>query len=130
MSEESTVKFLQNFNVQQKKYIGSMRPYDLVDHLRRQYEWSLKIFGPPNANTAGIVDHIKKELVEVENNPEDVLEWIDIVILAFDGALRNGWDPLTIAEALRVKQEINESRTWPDWRTAEKGKAICHIKNG
>lgn len=102
---------------------------ELVDHLHQQKRWSLRTFGPPNNNTAGIIDHTKKELVEVEQKPEDVYEWIDIVILAFDGALRTGWSPEDIAEALAVKQDINENRKWPDWRTVEKGKAICHIKD-
>lgn len=106
-----------------------MESLDLVKHLQKQEQWSLKTFGPPDNNTAGIIDHIKKELVEVENNPEDVFEWIDIVILAFDGALRNGWKPEDVAMALKNKHEINESRKWPDWRKVEKGKAICHIKD-
>lgn len=101
---------------------------DLAKHLERQREWSLNTFGPPNNNTAGIIDHIQKELVEVEKNPEDVFEWIDIVLLAFDGAMRNGWSPEDVTNALRTKQLINEERKWPDWRTVEKGKAICHIK--
>ena len=105
-----------------------MDKLDLVQHLHRQQQWSIQTFGPPNNNTAGIIDHIQKELVEVEKAPEDVFEWIDIVILAFDGALRNGWKPEDIAEALQAKHEINESRKWPDWRTVEKGKAICHVK--
>lgn len=107
---------------------SGLKSFDLVKHLKRQEVWSIKTFGPPNNNTAGIIDHIQKELVEVENSPEDVFEWMDIVILAFDGALRNGWKPEDIAEALQAKHEINESRKWPDWRTVEKGKAICHIK--
>jgi hypothetical protein len=102
--------------------------FDLIQHLKEQQQWSLNTFGPPNNNTAGIIDHIKKELVEVADKPEDVFEWIDIVILAFDGALRNGWSPKEIADALKTKHEINEARKWPDWRTVEKGKAICHIK--
>lgn len=101
---------------------------DLEKHLERQKEWSEKTFGPPNNHTAGIIDHIEKELVEVQDNPEDVFEWIDIVILAFDGALRNGWSPKDIARALEMKHKTNTERKWPDWRTAEKGKAICHIK--
>lgn len=101
---------------------------DLVKHIERQQAWSLKTFGPVNNNTAGIVDHIKKELVEIQDKPEDLLEWIDVMILAIDGALRNGWSPKDIADGLVTKQEVNEERKWPDWRTVEKGKAICHIK--
>lgn len=99
----------------------------LLDHLRRQYEWSERTFGPGD-NTAGVLDHIRKELKEIEANPRDVEEWIDVVILALDGAWRNGASPEKIVETLRAKQAKNEARKWPDWRTAEPGKAIEHVR--
>ncbi|WP_297500564.1 dATP/dGTP pyrophosphohydrolase domain-containing protein [Ferrovum sp.] len=101
--------------------------YDLVAHLHRQREFSLRTFGP-GERTEGVLDHIQKEIFEVRENPKDISEWIDIVILALDGALRMGFEPEQIAEALEAKQAKNESRKWPDWRTAEPGKAIQHVK--
>lgn len=107
---------------------------ELADHLQRQRDWSFDTFGPPpdgkpgDRNIAGTLDHLKKELTEVEQNPVDVEEWIDIVILAFDGALRMGWTPGEIAAALALKQHKNEMRQWPDWRTAAPGKAIEHVR--
>ena len=106
---------------------------DLVKHLVRQQEFSFRVFGPrktgvPLFDTAGVRDHLHKELVEVANAPADITEWIDIAILAFDGAMRAGHEPLDIARALAEKQAINEMRSWPDWRTAEPGKAIEHIR--
>lgn len=50
------------------------------------------------------------------------------MILAFDGALRSGHSPRRIISALVAKQAKNESREWPDWRTAAPGKAIEHIR--
>lgn len=101
--------------------------FDLVAHLVRQREWSERTFGP-GERTAGVLDHIRKELAEVEAAPGDVFEWIDLVILAFDGAWRAGHDVAAIVGALQTKQARNESRTWPDWRTAEPGKAIEHVR--
>lgn len=101
--------------------------FDLVLHLHRQREFSERTFGP-GTRTAGIIDHIRKELAEIEEQPDDVTEWIDVVMLALDGAWRAGHSPETIAAALLAKQEKNERRRWPDWRTAEPGKAIQHIK--
>ena len=90
--------------------------FDLVSHLQRQREWSEKTFGP-GPRVQGLTDHIKKELVEVEKNPTDLSEWIDLIILASDGAWRAGFSPHEIAEALNAKMEKNMRRVWPDWRT-------------
>lgn len=48
--------------------------------------------------------------------------------LAFDGAWRSGHTPEQIVAAIEAKQTKNEGRTWPDWRTAEPGKAIEHVR--
>lgn len=102
---------------------------DLEKLLARQYAFSLKTFGPNGDRTAGLVDHIRKELDEIiESRGRDVTEWIDVVILAMDGALRAGYSPRAVAHAWFNKQVLNERRKWPDWRTAEPGKAIEHIR--
>jgi hypothetical protein len=99
---------------------------DLIAFLMRLRVWSSRTFGP-GRRADGIVDHIKKELKEVEKDPMDVFEWIDIVLLAFDGAMTAGWTPPEIVKALLEKQRTNELRLWPDWRLHQ-GKAIEHIK--
>lgn len=99
--------------------------FDLVAHLHRQREFSARTFGP-GKRTAGVVDHIRKELKEIEADPDDIAEWVDVVILAFDGAWRAGWEPEEIVRAIVAKQTKNEGRTWPDWRTADPDKAIEH----
>lgn len=99
--------------------------FDLVAHLRRQRRFSEKTFGP-GARTNGVIQHIRKELVEIENDPTDVEEWVDVVLLALDGAWRAGWTPEGIAKAIEAKQTKNEGRTWPDWRTASPDAAIEH----
>ena len=78
-----------------------------VAHLERQREWSARTFGP-GARTAGVIDHITKELDEVAADPADVLEWADLLILAFDGALRAGHEPAAIIAAIKAKQSVNE----------------------
>lgn len=102
-------------------------PFDLLHHLHRQRHWSEQTFGP-GERTEGVVNHIRKELIEVLAKPEDLSEWIDVVILALDGAWRIGATPEQIIEALVAKQTKNENRQWPDWRTAEPGKAIEHVR--
>jgi hypothetical protein len=102
--------------------------FDLVEHLKRQRAFSLRAFGP-GARTLGVTDHIRKELDEIVANPGDIEEWIDVVMLAFDGAWRSGFEPWQIASALTAKLAKNEARTWPDWRTADPNKAIEHDRS-
>lgn len=106
--------------------INPPAPGNLIAHLHRQREFSLRTFGP-GRRTAGNLAHIRKELVEIEANPDDLSEWIDVVLLALDGALRHGGTPESIVKTLEAKQTKNEARTWPDWRTVPEGEAICHV---
>jgi len=101
--------------------------FDLIAHLKRQYAFSEKTFGP-GERTVAALDHIRKELKEIESDPHDVVEWADLLLIAFDGAMRAGFTPAQICEALTNKLTINENRTWPDWRTVAPGKAIEHIR--
>ena len=102
--------------------------FDLVTHLHRQISFSERTFGP-GERTAGVVDHITKELAEVLEGGGDLEEWVDVVILALDGAWRSGHTPEQIVSAIVAKQTKNEGRIWPDWRTAELGKAIEHVRS-
>ena len=95
-------------------------------HLERQRAWSQATFGPQSL--AGKLDHLRKELREAEAKPEDVTEWADVLILAFDGALRAGHEPQAIIDAVKAKQAVNEAREWPDWRTMDPDKAIEHVR--
>lgn len=97
-------------------------------HIERQRTWSRKNFGP-GPRTEGIVDHIRKELGEVLDDPHDLGEWVDLIILAVDGAWRAGHEPQAIIRAVKAKQARNEVRVWPDWRTAPEGQAIEHDRS-
>jgi hypothetical protein len=102
-----------------------MSEFDLAAHIDRQREWSRETFGPAK-RTEGVLNHIKKELKEVRAKPDDLDEWIDIIILALDGAWRRGHEPEDIVKALVAKQGRNEARKWPDWRTRSENEAIEH----
>ncbi len=103
----------------------SNQTFDLVAHITCQIKFSKATFGSWG-RVAGVLDHIRKELAEIEADPGDLEEWIDVVILALDGAWRAGHSPQEIAAALKAKQAKNEAREWPDWRTADPDKAIEH----
>lgn len=102
--------------------------FDLKSHIERQREFSLNTFGP-GARTAGVVDHIRKELREIEADPTDISEWVDVILLALDGAWRAGYLPEDICAAIEAKQTKNEARSWPDWRTVPAGTAIEHVRD-
>lgn len=100
-------------------------------HLAHQAAWSEKTFGPGD-RSQGIMDHIVKELCEVlraKSESERQAEWIDVVILALDGAWRSGMSPQQIISGIVAKQAKNEARVWPDWRSADPNKAIEHVKS-
>jgi hypothetical protein len=109
---------------------------NLEEHLLRQMAWSHATFGPGDRRQ-GVIDHIRKELNEVEDSGGVAAEWVDVVILALDGLTRRlafmyegREDPEFVArkaiEMIKAKQSINEAREWPDWRTADPEKAIEH----
>jgi hypothetical protein len=111
---------------------------DLKQHLIRQMAFSHATFGHGEA-TEGLIDHIRKELIELEDANGESSEWVDVVLLALDGLTRrlafcNGdrKDPREVADmACRIiegKQTKNEARKWPDFRTVDRSKAIEHIK--
>lgn len=101
--------------------------YDLIAHLFRQRRFSEKTFGP-GVRTHGILDHIRKELAEIDADPMDLEEWVDVVLLALDGAWRIGAAPWVIAQAIEAKLSKNEQRNWPDWRTQPLHQAIEHVR--
>lgn len=107
------------------KYSG----FDLLEFLQESQSWSRNTFGPPTMGSyKGILAHIEEEVEEVRKDPFDTEEWMDIVILGLDGAFRSGATPEKICQTLLKKLIKNQARQWPDWRTAEPGKPINHIK--
>lgn len=97
--------------------------------LERQRQWSLDTFGP-GPRTLGVLDHIRRELDEVAADPTDLTEWVDVVLIALDGAWRAGHEPQAILDALAAKQDLNQERAWPDWRGRSQDEAIEHIRGG
>lgn len=97
-------------------------------YYERQIEWSRETFGPA-LRTKGVLDHIRKELGEIEQEPHDLSEWVDVVILAMDGFWRHGGNAADLLPALLAKQKKNMARTWPDWRAMSEDRAIEHDRS-
>lgn len=107
--------------------------FNLENYLLVQKIWSERTFGPGDRRM-GVIKHIRKELNEVkkaEDGSTDLLmEWVDILILAFDGARRSGFSPEMIIQGLVLKDLINQkTKAWPDWRKMGKDEPIEHIRN-
>lgn len=83
----------------------------LREYIQRHKDWSLSTFGE-GLQSEKICNHIEKELEEIRENPSDIMEWVDVIILAIDGAWRSGHSPLQIVNALIEKQVINFHREW------------------
>lgn len=94
--------------------------FDLLAYLHHHKIFSEKTFGTGH-HTKELLAHLQKEFRELEATPLDLDEWLDIALLALDGALRAGFAPEDITRALKAKQTLNENATWPDWRTAADG---------
>lgn len=86
-------------------FVEAIRRINIQSLLEDQRRWSAATFGP-GYRTAGILAHIRKELAEIEADPHDLEEWIDVILLAIDGFWRHGgWD---LAAALWAKRQPME----------------------
>jgi hypothetical protein len=85
----------------------------LRNYLERQREWSERTFGT-GRRTKGVIEHIRRELLEIEAEPGKLEEWVDVVILALDGARRAGHSAEAVIGMLCAKQAVNFKRKYPE----------------
>lgn len=60
----------------------------IAQYLVHHIPWSLATFGPGD-RWQGICKHIEKELAEIDYAPQSMEEYVDVAILAMDGAWRS-----------------------------------------
>ena len=97
---------------------------DLAAFYDRKAEWSRATFGG-GSRWRGLIEHIRAELDEIASEPSDLTEWVDVVLLAMDGAARAGHDGEAFVRALLAKHEINTRRTWP--RNEDQDRPTLHL---
>lgn len=78
--------------------------FDLIAHLHRQRDFSLRAFGP-GTRVPDIIGNLGVQLDEIVDAPDDLLEWVHVAFLAFDGALRAGHSPEAIAAVMKREHE-------------------------
>ena len=83
----------------------------MEEYIERHIEWSRATFGD-GAQAGKLCNHIAKELDEIRSTPTDLTEWVDVIILAIDGAWRAGYTSPQIVDAMLSKQRININRQW------------------
>ena len=88
-------------------------------------KFSIQTFGTiEQRNHVGPLMHLKKEIEEVINAPNDRLEWADCFLLLLDAAFRNGYSMQDLIDFGIEKLEINKKRTW----TKNKDGTFSHVK--
>lgn len=92
--------------------LRALQPFLAIELHEHHIPWSRATFGD-GKRTGGIIKHIRKELEEIESNPTDVTEWIDVAILALDGAWRSGHSAQEVVDALYAKLRVIRTRTYP-----------------
>lgn len=96
-----------------------------------QYRWSMQTFGPGD-RTEGLLKHIGKEIEELRAAPTpdaQLDEWIDVLLLALDGALRCGVTPLVVSESIEAAQKRNFNRRWPPANLQRLGEPNEHVRD-
>ena len=69
-----------------------------------------KTFGASTPRAKAL--HLAEEAREAADDPADILEWADCMILLLDGARKAGFATEDIYQAVLRKMEINKARKW------------------
>jgi hypothetical protein len=85
-----------------------------LDHLMKEIQsFSDAAFGDPSKrNEMGTLHHLKFEIDELIEDPDDPLEWADCMLLLLDAARRKGYTPDQLFDFCLEKLEINKKRKW------------------
>lgn len=101
----------------------------LVEHVRRQREHLFRDGRPQHSLRARLLT-LRFEITRPELLNGSLSSWVRIVLLGLAGACVTGASHSDIVNAVVSKLAINERRQWPDWRSADPGQAIEHIRTG
>jgi len=110
-----------------------MKTYEEL--MKQKWKWSIEQFGK-GYSYDGLKDHILKEIAELDKEPYDLEEWIDMMFLVTDGAhrvvkmhypqLKPEEIVAVVRTAFQQKLKINRNRKWGKHIP---GKAVEHIRH-
>lgn len=81
--------------------------------LQERDEFSFNTFGSVEVRTCIYpLRHLKKEVQELLDNPDDKMEWADCMLLLLDAARRKGYSIDDLLSFCKEKLAINRKRTW------------------
>jgi len=83
---------------------------EMLDFFQEMRNWSEITFGEDDGT--GTAKHLAKEALEAAENPKDIMEWADCLMLTTDGAYRAGYSLEQLLEAVVKKFEICKKRKW------------------
>ncbi len=66
----------------------------------------------PQRTNHSILTHMRRELDELEKNPNDPEEWADVALLLFHGLHERGFDMYDLETAMEFKFIKNKHRKW------------------
>jgi hypothetical protein len=90
-------------------------------------EWSQKTFGSDlERDWTGPLNHLKKEIREIEDQPFDREEWADGLLLFLDAARRAGFNAAGLVLAAEYKLSININRIWGE---PNDDGSVEHVRN-
>jgi hypothetical protein len=80
---------------------------------KKRIAFSSKTFGTPEVRDCiAPLRHLKEEVQELIDNPNDEMEWADCFLLLLDAAWRKGYTVDDLTKFASQKLEINKKRTW------------------
>lgn len=90
---------------------GKINKYVIDNWLfNRMTNWAEETF--PQRTNHSILTHLRRELDEIEANPDDLTEWADVILLFMHGLRERNFNIAQLVEALEKKFEINKNRKW------------------
>lgn len=90
-----------------------------TDLMLEQGEWSQKTFGTDaERGPVGALKHLSKEALEAAQDPTNITEYADCLILLMDairraGHNREGFKWMDVLRAAKEKMKVNKARNWP-----------------
>jgi len=101
----------------------------LVALWKGQSAWSAQTFGRASVRgPVGPLKHLAREAMEAAENPADIAEYADCVLLMIDAVRRSGFTAEQVVDAAAEKLQANKLRTWPAPTDMAANEPVEHVR--